>query len=131
MIATGVLIYGKDSRQKTQRSLNEICRDLHCTNTSPDRQLDSLVSHPALEGTPCGHEKVPRLLTTLTFLYTRAFLNAYGLWLSQKPSTIISFLHKKSSKRSHWLAHLKSLIDKSLNAMKLFFIECRLQNGLM
>ena len=66
---------------------------------------------------------------------------AFGLWLSQKPSTLVSFFRKKEAlpfplKRSHWLAHLKSLLqtgltDKSLNAMKLFLIKCRLQKGLM
>ena len=71
----------------------------------------------------------------LSFLYTRAFLNAYGLWLSQKPSTLVSFLREKKAlpiiyriaktnvaalkyltpplKRSHWLAHLKSLLQKA------------------
>jgi len=52
-----VLIYGKGSRQETQRSLDEICRHLHCSNTSPSRLTDPLVSHPALEGTICGHDK--------------------------------------------------------------------------
>ena len=31
----------------------------------------------------------------LSFLYTRAFLNAYDLWLSRKPSTLVSFFRKK------------------------------------
>ena len=58
---TGMLRYGKESRIITQRALNEICRDLRCTNV-PTRTVRQVVSsgllshtsHPALEGTTCG-----------------------------------------------------------------------------
>jgi len=78
---------------------------------------------------------------SLSFLYARAFLNAYGLWLSQKPSTLVSFFRKKrgvaffykeiSLASSSQKLIADSLIDKSLNAMKLVLIECRLQKGLI
>ena len=67
----GVLIYGKGSQQRTQRSLDEICRHLHCTSTSPSHQTDPLVSHPALEGTLCGHDKVIPFISFSTS--TKAF----------------------------------------------------------
>ena len=56
----GMLRFGKDSHQVTQRSLSEICRDLRCTNSvlKMARPIDSFASHPALEGTLCGEGKV-------------------------------------------------------------------------
>lgn len=60
----GILRYGKESRRIAQRTLNEICRDLRCTNvpTRTTRQIGtgllSYASHPALEGTECGDNMV-------------------------------------------------------------------------
>lgn len=59
-----MLRYGKESRRIAQRALNEICRDLRCTNVSTRtaRQIGtgllSYSSHPALEGTACGENMV-------------------------------------------------------------------------
>ena len=69
-----MLMYGRNSRQATLNSLNEICRDLHCTSPSPSPSTSSsrsqphqatkhidpitMTSHPALEGTVCGLEMV-------------------------------------------------------------------------
>lgn len=48
-----MLKYGKESvRSKTQK-FEDICRDLHC-----QRDRYTWTSHPALEGSYCGHSKV-------------------------------------------------------------------------
>ncbi|XP_018335694.1 A disintegrin and metalloproteinase with thrombospondin motifs adt-1 [Agrilus planipennis] len=44
------LKYGKDSKHSPHQPLEDICRDLHC-----DREKYTWTSHPALEGTKCGH----------------------------------------------------------------------------
>ena len=63
----GMLRYGRESRRALQRSLNEICRDLRCTNNNGENQrfvrqtgsvTTSYTSHPALEGTACGEGMV-------------------------------------------------------------------------
>lgn len=59
-----MLRHGRESRRSYHRPLNEICRDLRCTNgpTRSVRQtgnrLVSYASHPALEGTTCGEGMV-------------------------------------------------------------------------
>lgn len=67
---TGILRYGRESRRSPQRPLNEICRDLRCTNV-PSRTVRqvgggslSYASHPALEGTSCGDGMV-RIVTKI------------------------------------------------------------------
>lgn len=48
-----MLKYGKGSEHAPSQALEDICRDLHCT-----RERYTWTSHPALEGTECGHNKV-------------------------------------------------------------------------
>ena len=50
---TGMLKYGRGSIHATQQPLDDICRDLHC-----QRERYTWTSHPALEGTFCGNDKV-------------------------------------------------------------------------
>ena len=62
-----MLKYGRNSRRAPHRSLNDICRDLRCTEPEkPARStrqalsssLTYSTSHPALEGTSCGESMV-------------------------------------------------------------------------
>ncbi|KAG7301272.1 hypothetical protein JYU34_014187 [Plutella xylostella] len=46
-----MLKYGRGSRHSSSQSLEDICRDLHC-----QRERHTWTSHPALEGTKCGHD---------------------------------------------------------------------------
>lgn len=48
-----MLKYGRGSIHSTQQLLDDICRDLHC-----QRDRYTWTSHPALEGTFCGTNKV-------------------------------------------------------------------------
>ncbi len=50
---TGVLKYGKDFAHSPEQDLRDICRDLHC-------QIGRVkyTSHPALEGSACGNNRV-------------------------------------------------------------------------
>jgi len=50
---TGMLKYGRGSIHATQQPLDDVCRDLHC-----QRDRYTWTSHPALEGTFCGNNKV-------------------------------------------------------------------------
>ncbi|KAJ3648726.1 hypothetical protein Zmor_020505 [Zophobas morio] len=45
-----MLKYGRGSRHSSQQPLDDVCRDLHC-----ERERYTWTSHPALEGTLCGH----------------------------------------------------------------------------
>ncbi|XP_068894503.1 A disintegrin and metalloproteinase with thrombospondin motifs adt-1-like isoform X3 [Tenebrio molitor] len=45
-----MLKYGRGSRHSSQQPLDDVCRDLHC-----ERERYTWTSHPALEGTMCGH----------------------------------------------------------------------------
>nr|XP_022913950.1 A disintegrin and metalloproteinase with thrombospondin motifs adt-1-like isoform X2 [Onthophagus taurus] len=45
-----MLKYGKGSKHSSQQPLDDVCRDLHC-----ERERYTWTSHPALEGTSCGH----------------------------------------------------------------------------
>ncbi|KRT81533.1 hypothetical protein AMK59_6092, partial [Oryctes borbonicus] len=45
-----ILKYGRGSRHSSQQPLDDVCRDLHC-----ERERYTWTSHPALEGTSCGH----------------------------------------------------------------------------
>ncbi|KAI4468512.1 adamts a disintegrin and metalloprotease with thrombospondin motifs protease [Holotrichia oblita] len=45
-----MLKYGRGSRHSSQQPLDDVCRDLHC-----ERERYTWTSHPALEGTSCGH----------------------------------------------------------------------------
>ncbi|KAF5283864.1 hypothetical protein FQA39_LY04684 [Lamprigera yunnana] len=45
-----MLKYGRGSRHSSQQPLDDVCRDLHC-----ERERYTWTSHPALEGTVCGH----------------------------------------------------------------------------
>ncbi|XP_065167157.1 LOW QUALITY PROTEIN: A disintegrin and metalloproteinase with thrombospondin motifs adt-1-like [Atheta coriaria] len=45
-----MLKYGRGSRHSSQQPLDDVCRDLHC-----ERERYTWTSHPALEGTRCGH----------------------------------------------------------------------------
>ncbi|KAK4884284.1 hypothetical protein RN001_000555 [Aquatica leii] len=45
-----MLKYGRGSRHSSQQPLDDVCRDLHC-----ERERYTWTSHPALEGTACGH----------------------------------------------------------------------------
>lgn len=49
----GMLKYGAGSRHATSQPLHDLCRDLHC-----HRDRYTWTSHPALEGTACGTNKV-------------------------------------------------------------------------
>lgn len=49
----GMLKYGRGSRHSSQQPLDDVCRDLHC-----ERERYTWTSHPALEGTMCGHNLV-------------------------------------------------------------------------
>jgi hypothetical protein len=48
-----MLKYGHGSIHATQQPLDDVCRDLHC-----QRDRYTWTSHPALEGTFCGNNKV-------------------------------------------------------------------------
>jgi len=48
-----LLKYGRGSIHATSQDLSEVCRDLHC-----QRDRYTWTSHPALEGTLCGPNKV-------------------------------------------------------------------------
>lgn len=48
-----MLKYGKGSIHAISQDLSEVCRDLHC-----QRERYTWTSHPALEGTLCGPNKV-------------------------------------------------------------------------
>jgi len=48
-----LLKYGRGSVHATSQDLSEVCRDLHC-----QRDRYTWTSHPALEGTLCGLNKV-------------------------------------------------------------------------
>jgi len=48
-----LLKYGRGSVHATSQDLSEVCRDLHC-----QRERYTWTSHPALEGTLCGANKV-------------------------------------------------------------------------
>lgn len=48
-----MLKYGKDSVRSLTQNFNDICRDLHC-----QRDRYTWTSHPALEGSECGHGMV-------------------------------------------------------------------------
>jgi len=48
-----MLKYGRGSVHATSQDLSEVCRDLHC-----QRDRYTWTSHPALEGTLCGPNKV-------------------------------------------------------------------------
>lgn len=48
-----MLKYGRGSIHATQQPLDDVCRDLHC-----QRDRYTWTSHPALEGTFCGNNKV-------------------------------------------------------------------------
>lgn len=50
---TGMLKYGRGSIHATQQPLDDVCRDLHC-----QRDRYTWTSHPALEGTFCGNNRV-------------------------------------------------------------------------
>jgi hypothetical protein len=50
---TGMLKYGRGSIHAIQQPLDDVCRDLHC-----QRDRYTWTSHPALEGTFCGNNKV-------------------------------------------------------------------------
>ncbi|KAL3286741.1 hypothetical protein HHI36_001234 [Cryptolaemus montrouzieri] len=45
-----MLKYGAGSKHSSQQPLDDVCRDLHC-----ERERYTWTSHPALEGTLCGH----------------------------------------------------------------------------
>ncbi|XP_045481420.1 A disintegrin and metalloproteinase with thrombospondin motifs adt-1-like isoform X2 [Harmonia axyridis] len=45
-----MLKYGSGSKHSSQQPLDDVCRDLHC-----ERERYTWTSHPALEGTSCGH----------------------------------------------------------------------------
>ncbi|XP_017776804.1 PREDICTED: A disintegrin and metalloproteinase with thrombospondin motifs 18-like [Nicrophorus vespilloides] len=45
-----MLKYGRGSLHSSQQPLDDVCRDLHC-----ERERYTWTSHPALEGTLCGH----------------------------------------------------------------------------
>lgn len=45
-----MLKYGRGSKHSPQQPLDDVCRDLHC-----QRERYTWTSHPALEGTNCGH----------------------------------------------------------------------------
>jgi len=53
-----MLKYGRGSIHATSQDLSEVCRDLHC-----QRDRYTWTSHPALEGTVCGSNKVRQLLS--------------------------------------------------------------------
>lgn len=48
-----MLKYGKNSTRSRTQTMSDICRDLHC-----QRDRYTWTSHPALEGTICGENKV-------------------------------------------------------------------------
>lgn len=49
----GMLKYGRGSQRSSKQPLDDICRDLHC-----EKERYTWTSHPALEGTKCGHNMV-------------------------------------------------------------------------
>lgn len=57
---TGMLKYGRGSIHSTQQLLDDVCRDLHC-----QRDRYTWTSHPALEGTFCGTNKVNKTLHSI------------------------------------------------------------------
>lgn len=61
-----VLKYGRGSVHASSQDLSEVCRDLHC-----QRDRYTWTSHPALEGTLCGLNKVRVFIVNLlqTILY--------------------------------------------------------------
>lgn len=70
-----ILKYGFGSRHSTQQPLDDICRDMHC-----ERERYTWTSHPALEGTSCGNNKVPN---DDWWLFTRvpvSSINALSQW---------------------------------------------------
>lgn len=50
-----MLKYGRGSQRSTKQPLDDICRDLHC-----EKERYTWTSHPALEGTKCGHNMVSK-----------------------------------------------------------------------
>lgn len=57
------LKYGRESLRSRTQSFNDICRDLHC-----QRDRYTWTSHPALEGTYCGHSKVGQIYACIILL---------------------------------------------------------------
>ena len=55
-----MLKYGRGSIHSTQQLLDDVCRDLHC-----QRDRYTWTSHPALEGTFCGTNKVNMTLHSI------------------------------------------------------------------
>lgn len=55
-----MLKYGRGSIHSKQQLLDDVCRDLHC-----QRDRYTWTSHPALEGTFCGTNKVNMTLHSI------------------------------------------------------------------
>ena len=73
---SGTLKYGKLSERSPTQNIEEICRDLRCT-----KERYTWTSHPALEGTKCGLNKVndytKKQSFLLSLLFTWKFRNRY------------------------------------------------------
>lgn len=70
-IFIGKLKYGSDCYHSLSQPLEEVCKDLQC---SKDHYI--LTSHPALEGTTCGANKVG-IFNTVNVINVRR-LNSVG-----------------------------------------------------
>lgn len=54
-VLAGMLKYGRGAVHSEAQPLEDACRDLHCR-----RDRYTWTSHPALDGTSCGRNKVNR-----------------------------------------------------------------------
>ncbi|CAG9127490.1 unnamed protein product [Plutella xylostella] len=70
-----MLKYGRGSRHSASQSLEDICRDLHC-----QRERHTWTSHPALEGTKCGHDMYCRGGECVERYGTSTPLGSWGRW---------------------------------------------------
>lgn len=87
-----MLKYGKGSIHAISQDLSEVCRDLHC-----QRDRYTWTSHPALEGTLCGPNKV-RLYDLNIYISQHNFFylkNEQKLFLLKKKKKLKIFCTNK------------------------------------